>query len=163
MFLRQAVQFLVQGLAQLTPAYLDRNVSLPSVLEILKGLGVRALPFCPRSCTQSDALGDAVEPTARRVPLGDRAGFANEDKKRSLEGIFRIMCVTEDAPADPENHGPMPLQDGLKGSLILFENKAFQELSVGPGAGGPRASELADVPQDSAWLSTPHVHLPGSA
>jgi hypothetical protein len=93
MFLRQAVQFLVESPAQLTPACLHRDASLPSIRQIMKRLGVRALAFCPRSGPQSDALGYPVEPTARRVPLGDRAGFANEDEERGLEGIFRVVRV----------------------------------------------------------------------
>jgi hypothetical protein len=160
-FLRQTVQFLVQGRAQFAPARLGRDARLPSIRRIVKRLGVRALPFCPRSGSQSDALGDPVEPTARRVPLGNGTGFANEDEESGLKSIFGIVWVRENATADAQDHRAMSSQDGFKGGLILSDNEALQELSVGQGPGGPRASQLADVPQDSASLFAPHVRLPG--
>lgn len=44
-------------------------------------------------------IGDLVKPATHRFALGDGTGLAHQRQKGRLEGIFRILFVAQEAPA----------------------------------------------------------------
>ena len=64
-----------------------------------------------------------MQPIAYGFPAQERTGFANQDKKGSLENIFGIVCVVQDPLTRTQHHGAMPQQQSLKGGLIPMPQK----------------------------------------
>ena len=71
-----------------------------------------------------------MQPVAHGFPAQERTGFANEDKKGSLESIFGIVGVVQDPLANSQDHGAMPPQQSLKGGLFPLQAEALQQLTV---------------------------------
>ena len=80
------------------------------------------------------AQGDPVEPARNRVALAHRAGPSDQHEERGLERILRIVRITEDLPADPQDHRSVPVYQGrearLRG-LLVSRQERFQKLPVG--------------------------------
>ena len=91
-----------------------------------------------------DAMRDAVQPARERVLHPERPGLPGQHEEGGLEGVLGGMLVAEHAPADAEDHRPVPLHQGLEGQLgavLVAGGEPRQELGIGqPG-------ECAQVPQ----------------
>jgi hypothetical protein len=69
--------------------------------------------------------------------------FARENQKGRLERVFRGIFVVENAPADSQDHGSVPMQQGLEGMGILpraepLKQAAIANPMVRRGAGASR-------------------------
>jgi hypothetical protein len=104
---------------------------------------------------------DPVEPRSQAIADPEPPAFASEDQKRRLKGVHRFVFVAEDAPADAENHRPMPLDDRFKRRFGLFarsRGEPLEQLAVGQAGCGP---DLEKHPEPSArhpvshWLTLP--------
>jgi hypothetical protein len=90
-----------------------------------------ASTICPR--TPRDARGNAKEPSAERPLKPDVCGPPHEHEKRGLKGILGIVRADQKAPADSENHRPVPLDQDREGHLrarIATADKPIQKLPV---------------------------------
>src|SRR5262245_20541289 len=75
----------------------------------------------PRSLTtshcahfHSGAKGHAIQPIADHVPWLNGTRFANENEKRCLKCIFRVLDVVSEPPTDREHHGSVASHECLK-------------------------------------------------
>jgi hypothetical protein len=57
-------------------------------------------------------------------------GSPEEDEERGLEGVLGVVGVSEKAPADTQDHGPMPSQDGRESVCVTPRGEAVQQLGV---------------------------------
>ena len=87
--------------------------------------------------THRDASGDAVEPGSQYVALADRPGLLDQDQEGGLKGVGDVVRVIQDAPADAQDHRPMPMEDRLEGRLVAMGEESLQELSLGQTCDGP--------------------------
>jgi hypothetical protein len=65
--------------------------------------------------------------------LGWRDGrrLADEDEERGLEGVFRVLVVRQEPPADPPDQRPVPVHDRRERVGILGSDEALQQARVG--------------------------------
>ena len=100
-----------------------------------------------------------MEPGAERVPHPEAAGLLDQDQERGLEGILRVVRVGEHAPADAQDHRPVPLdqdREGQLGRLAAVGREPLQELAVGQLADRPHVEERAKLSQGGPVLSDRH-------
>src|SRR5262249_7990929 len=109
------------------------------------------LPRAPgrrlRPRPRGDALSDAVQSGGERAPVPDRGGPADEDQEGRLEGVLGGMDVAEQAAADAEDEGAVPLHQQGERGLVAADQETLQEFGVGQvagrrvRAGGPQEAE----------------------
>ena len=88
-------------------------------------------------------MGHAVQPATERVLHPERPRLAGQHEEGGLEGVLGGMLVAEDAPADAEDHRPVPLHQGLEGRLgavLVPGGEPLQELGI------RQPGECAQVP-----------------
>ena len=104
-----------------------------------------------------------MEPGAQRIPHPEGPGLPDQDQERRLERILGVVRVGQDAPADAQDHRPMPLdqdREGQLGRLAPIGREPLQELPVGQLADRPDVEERAELPEDSPILSDRHDWVP---
>jgi hypothetical protein len=76
---------------------------------------------------------DPVEPTGYGMTQADRAGLANEEQERGLEGILGVVRVAEHVLADTEHHRAMALDQGGEGGrrFIARAGEVLHQLPIG--------------------------------
>ncbi len=95
----------------LQPDALDR----PPALRI--GTGAHGYP-----------AGNPVEPASQDVAVANRFRVLDQDQECGLEGIFDVVFVVEDVPANAEHHPPMPVDDRLESRFITSSEKSIEKL-----------------------------------
>ena len=86
----------------------------------------------------------------RAWPAPDRAGLLDQDEEGGLEGVLGVVGVAQDAPADGQDHRPVPRHQRLEGRRIALGEEAVEELRVGEPGDGPAAEQAVDLPQGGA-------------
>jgi hypothetical protein len=86
----------------------------------------------------------------------DRRCFADEDKKGSLKGVFRIVVTAQEPAADAQNHWAMAPQERLKSCFVTARNERFQQLSIGHPGIHLRPGDLAKMVDDGVLRSGGH-------
>jgi hypothetical protein len=111
----------------------------------------RLLADCTGARVQGGVPGNAVQPARQLITPRDRRRLAREHQECGLKGILGRVPVPENAPADTQNHGPMPLHQGcerrLRG-LIAARDEPIQQLGVAELPGRPTMEERIQMPQD---------------
>src|SRR5262249_2627232 len=97
---------------------------------------------------QGNAVGDAVQPGADRLPLTDRAGLAGQREERGLEGVLGVLRVAQDPPAHTEHHRAVPPHQQLERRLVPLGDEALEELGVRNDAGVRPPAVTAQIPDD---------------
>ena len=164
-FLRQPIDFLV-----------DRGHILGRCLQRL-GLLFRnqfqlavgpLLPNSPANETGPgsgrDPEGHSVQPAPERVSAANRTGPAGQHQEDRLEGVVGLVTITQNLPANPVNHRPMPLDQGAKclfPSLITLQ-EAVEQLSITERRGGVATEERFQISPhrlhpDCRHRPAPHV------
>ena len=69
----------------------------------------------------------------------DRAGLAGQDEERRLEGVLGVVRVAEDAPADGQDHRPVPRHQGRERRLVAPGDEPPEQRGVGRPATAPPA------------------------
>jgi hypothetical protein len=77
-----------------------------------------------------DVVGDAVQPTAERIPLANGAGLASQDEKSGLKGVLGILRVSQDAAARVKHHRAVTLNERREGGFRTLGQKLFQQLLI---------------------------------
>ena len=149
---------------------------LPEVQRLLDGGGpavgrpsrhLRAASLVPAPTGRGgprigrDPQGDPVQPTGHRVAIADRAGPLDQDQERRLEGILRVVEVTQGAPADAHHHRTVPFDQGIErrpGRLATPGREPLQELAVGEVADGPHLEQPQEMARSR--LISPQDHGP---
>ena len=57
-------------------------------------------------------------------------GLADQHEERRLERVVSIVRVAEQAPADPQDHRPMPRDNRLKRRLVAVVNETLQKRPI---------------------------------
>ena len=100
-----------------------------------------------------------VQPRPQRVAHPEAAGLAHQHQERGLKGILRVVRISQDAPADAQDHRPMPLHQGgerLFGRITPLGREPLEQLPIGQVANRPGREEHAKLPHDAAILSCGH-------
>jgi len=71
-------------------------------------------------------LGNTIQPASYRFSTLDRAHPADQNQEGRLQGIFGIMGVTQQPPADAEKHGTMPPHEKGEGTFVPIGYKSLQ-------------------------------------
>ena len=74
-----------------------------------------------------------MEPWAQGVVNPEHAGFTQQDEKGRLKGILGVVRIAQQCHADALDHGPVPLDQGLKGELGgpgFADQELFEQLPV---------------------------------
>ena len=98
-----------------------------------------------RAGLEGDAACHLVKPAAHGLPLADRSSLAGQCEKRRLEGVFGVLAVVQDAPADTEHNALVTADDQLERRLIRMRDEAREELCVA-GASGAAFGACHNVP-----------------
>jgi hypothetical protein len=112
-----------------------------------------------RASARRGPEGHLMEPGTERVAHPETRGFLDQDQKSGLEGILRVVRVGQHAPADPQDHRSVPLEqdrERQRGSLAPAGRKPFQELPVRPFPDRSQVEERAKLPDDRPVLSDRH-------
>ena len=59
-----------------------------------------------------------MKPAAHRLPAVDRTRRPREGQESGLENVFRILIVTEQAPAHPQDYRGVPPDEDFKGEGV---------------------------------------------
>ncbi len=150
--LGQAVDLLVQrgvqGLARSSVAGRVAQLSgTPLLLATATRLDVRP---------DRDPVRHAMEPGPDRVATPDRPGLADEDEERRLEGILDIVAVAERAPADGQDHWPVPLDKHLESQGVASCEEPIEELPVGLPGDSSFSEQRPDLRQRGARRQVRH-------
>jgi DNA-directed RNA polymerase subunit RPC12/RpoP len=84
---------------------------------------------------QGRPVRHAVQKAADRLALGDRVCLADEDEEGRLKGVLGVRRVFQDAPADAQDHRPVPADQRLEGVLVALGEEARQQQRVGERIG----------------------------
>src|SRR5262249_38999389 len=79
---------------------------------------------------QGQSGGDSVQPASQRSVFAKRAKSLRQHQEGGLEGVFSILMVLQDPPADAEDHLAVAAQDGLVNRLTAPGEKLLDELPV---------------------------------
>ncbi len=106
--------------------------------------------------------GNAIEPPPDRALDANRAGLAHQDQESRLKGVFGIVRIGQNPPADAQHHRSVTLHERGKGKLGRFVatgQESLQKLSVGESAQALRLKKDLNLPRNraSVWLR----HRPG--
>jgi hypothetical protein len=126
-FIRQAVQFLIENRLQIPPNLLTGRF----------GVGhLHHLPFAEPStggvglCFQGHMIGNRVEPVSHRTAPVQGTSPTKEHEKGGLEGVLGRMTVVQDTPADAQHHRAVSPDQGGKRGLLVPAEELLQQLSV---------------------------------
>ena len=89
-----------------------------------------------------------------------RAGFAGQHHESSLVGVLGRVGVAKHAPADVQDHRPVPSDQGRKGILVAVGGEGCQQVVVADGLKGSRREQTVEVLQQAALTCR---HCSGSA
>ena len=81
----------------------------------------------------SRTQGDPVEPVAQQVGVADRTSLAGQHEEDGLEGVFGVVAVAQDLPADTQHHRPVPRYQSGEGHFgigITPAAESIEELAV---------------------------------
>ncbi len=85
---------------------------------ILSGYDASRPPRRQRPRSRRDAKSDAVEPVAQEFAPADGFGLLDQYQECCLKRIVDIIGVTQQMPADPQNHGTVTRHQRFKGGLV---------------------------------------------
>jgi hypothetical protein len=71
-----------------------------------------------------------MQPTADRLLFADRTGLSGQYHKGSLKSVLDVVRLTQESPANAEDHRPMTIHQGGERRLIALEAEAFEELMI---------------------------------
>jgi hypothetical protein len=147
--LRQLLQLVVEQGMQFFPGNVGsgigrRHVASSLLVPALLG-GVGLGP-------DRQAVGDLVQPVAHGLGLADRVGLAGEDEEGGLESVLGVVQAAEHAPADAQDHGAVPLDQGGEGRLLPPLGEALEQLRVAEVRDTLGASQAAEVAENRAKL-----------
>ncbi len=158
-FFRELLDLVVKHVAEVVPSRVirgwHRHLGRPPLVRTAPGRG--------RSGRQGDASGDAVQPARRRAPLANRSTLPSQDQERGLEGIFGVMRVAQDHPADAQHHWAMSgdqLGEGELARAAFAIHEPRQQLLVRQSSGRARVEERTDVSRVCAMLTHRHQIKP---
>ena len=77
-----------------------------------------------------DPVRNTVQPSADEVAVADRAGPADQDEERGLEGVLDVPLVAEHAAADAQDHRTVPRDQGGERRLVAVGDVAIQERAL---------------------------------
>ena len=83
----------------------------------------------------------------------------DQHQERRLERILRVVPVGQHAPADPQHHRSVPLEQDRERqfrSLATAGRKPLQKLPVGQLTDRTHVEERAKLPNDDSVLSDRH-------
>jgi hypothetical protein len=79
---------------------------------------------------QSHAVSDLIEPAAQRGPFRNGPSPSRKGQKSSLEGVFPVLGMLEQAAADAEHQTSVPPDQHHESCLVASADETFQQLSV---------------------------------
>jgi hypothetical protein len=104
----------------------------------------------------SDPHRHAVQPASDRLAATDRAGPPRENQERRLGGVLGVVLVTQNLPANAQNHRRVTIDQGRKGRLgrvVSPLHEPLEQLAVGQPASRPRSVERLDLLEDlHRWI-----------
>lgn len=116
----------------------------------------RPPPRGPALAADRHAVRDAEQPTRDRPAIADRTGPVRQDQEDGLEGVLGVVRVVEDAPADPQDHRPVPAHQLLESRLArlaAIRDEPVQQLAV------RRRPDRPEVPQPAQLVRRPARHF----
>src|SRR5260370_39642978 len=116
-----------------------------------------ALPEAFPARVLGQAMGHFVEPSADRLLRLQRRRLAGQNQKSSLENVFGVLPVTQNPLAEPQNHWPVPPEQGRECLFVAPPRILLQQLSVGQLVGAPRCRQGPDMPKYELCLTISHV------
>ena len=54
----------------------------------------------------------------------------SQDQEGCLEGVFRVLFVVQHPPTHPQDHRPVPRDQGSEGGLVAASGEVVQKLAV---------------------------------
>src|SRR5262249_61230954 len=99
---------------------------------------------------------DSPPPPGPRQPA--RACPPRQHQEDSLKGVLRVLLVTQQAPADAEDHRPVTGNQQRKRGLVALAGEPRQQLPVGQGTEF-RPTEPARLSEDRVYVCTGHEAL----
>jgi phosphoenolpyruvate carboxykinase (ATP) len=137
--LGQPAQLVVEHLPDLAPAQLIRDLRGGA-----SGSAALVLPPArePGPRFPGRAVGDAVQPAGQRRRVADGVGAAGEDEEGRLEGVFRVGVVGQHAPADVEDHRPVPAPDARVGGDLANQLQGRTGHGFGHGSPSGKAARV---------------------
>ncbi len=95
--------------------------------------------------TERRPAGHAMEPAADRLAAPDRPGPARQGQEGRLEGVLGVDRVAEQVERRPQDHRPVPGDQGLEGVVVARRQESIDEPAVGQAGEGPLAEEPVDL------------------
>ena len=101
-----------------------------------------------------------MKPRAQGIAHPQSPSLLDQDEKRRLKGILGVVRVGQNAPAHPQDHRPVSLDQGREGQLgrlAAAGREPLQKLTVGQLSDRPHIKERAKLPDsqpDSCRIAT---------
>src|SRR5262249_10544185 len=80
---------------------------------------------------QGGVVSDRVQPAGQFAARPQAPALVQQDQEGGLEGVLSVVGVGQDAPADPQHHRPVPVQERLKRFRVVLPEEALQQQRVG--------------------------------
>jgi hypothetical protein len=150
---RQPLEFFIQHAPQ---------VAREDIRSRVRGGHLADLPFMSLppdalgACFARDPISNSVKPAGQGVLLADGPSFADQYQERRLKGVFGVVPVAEQPPAQGQDHRPMPLYELGKGGTIPSSDEGFQQRFIRHSIWIGQARQLADAPDHEIELAVRH-------
>jgi hypothetical protein len=136
--LREALDFFIQDREELLRVALVSGTGTIGRFHD-EGVFAEAPALGVLAAAASDPCRDAEKPTGERGSVPEGPGFADEDQEYGLEGVFDVVKIVKESPADSEDQGTVAGDQLSEGALVVAGQELVEELAislVGQGAGG---------------------------
>ena len=150
--MRQAINLFVQNPLKISPALVVRRL-LDSdckprcgapVVNPSAGIVGLCLPCRPR--------GDPIEPVAQELARSESPCLSSKYQECRLKRILGCMHLLKYSEANPENHCPVTLDNGLEregGSFFIPRHKLLHELRISQSTNRSRTEKPIELAVES--------------
>jgi len=94
-----------------------------------------------------------VQPIGDSLPRPHRGCFAGKYQKGRLKSVFSVVMIANDTTANPEDHGAMTTDKGVKGRFIVLFDEGRQQLPIRPVRPIGPQHDPAEMLDDPAYRS----------
>jgi hypothetical protein len=124
---RQTADFFIQDGTHIAPVQVvvrNRKHPIDSQRRMIRPYGLRL-------SLERDPVSHFVEPASYCLATHNAGCLPNQNQKSRLEGVFRILFVAQDPPANAPYHARVPPDESFERTVVVALGESVQQIAVG--------------------------------